>query len=54
LANIVVGSRVRLKSGGPQMTVKFFDEYGSAYCEWFDKTEIKGHNFAVTSIDLEG
>ncbi len=36
-----VGQVVRLKSGGPKMTIKGIEQYGSvphdqAKCEWFD------------------
>jgi uncharacterized protein YodC (DUF2158 family) len=31
-----VGDVVRLKSGGPTMTVTGLDEYGQAHVSWFD------------------
>ncbi len=57
---IVAGSVVRLKSGGPSMTVKWvgtshLGEHG-AYCEWFvqDKAPSKqdGKMFPLTSLKL--
>lgn len=36
------GTVVQLKSGGPLMTVSYFDdERGQYYCEWFVKDERK-------------
>lgn len=48
-AGIQVGDVVRLKSGGPQMTVKWV-EAGDAYCEWFDGNKKTGEEFALTSL----
>lgn len=44
------GDVVRLKSGGPDMTVKWAEE-GDAYCEWFDGKANKGANFTLTSLE---
>lgn len=45
------GDVVQLKSGGPIMTVKFLDEDGDVYCEWFDKKEeLKGSRFTVHQL----
>lgn len=59
---IKVGSVVRLKSGGPNMTVSSIDagqdEYPSvAYCDWFVEEKNGGHRrenatFPLTSLDL--
>lgn len=49
-----VGDTVRLKSGGPLMTISSIqDEYGTmqAWCEWFDdKKAPQARSFALTSI----
>ncbi|WP_156520993.1 YodC family protein [Magnetospirillum moscoviense] len=49
--DIKAGDTVRLKSGGPDMTVKWVEE-GEAYCEWFDKSEVKGHTFTLAQLVL--
>jgi uncharacterized protein YodC (DUF2158 family) len=57
---ITAGSVVRLKSGGPSMTVKAVGENAlgehGAYCEWFvqDKAPWKkdGALFPLTSLKL--
>jgi uncharacterized protein YodC (DUF2158 family) len=44
------GDIVRLKSGGPPMTIAHIDGT-EAYCEWFnDKREVQGRDFQVTSL----
>jgi uncharacterized protein YodC (DUF2158 family) len=47
------GDVVRLKSGGPAMTIKFVDG-NEAYCEWFEKSDLKGSRFTLTSLEPEG
>ena len=37
-----IGDVVKLKSGGPNMTVEVIGEQG-VYCAWFDKSEKKEH-----------
>ena len=46
------GDTVRLKSGGPLMTVKaIVKSTGEIWCEWFgDKEELKGRGFTPTSL----
>lgn len=47
-----VGDVVRLKSGGPPMTVAFLPNLGYATCEWFpDATAVRSHNFAEASLE---
>lgn len=46
-----LGDVVRLKSGGPAMTVHG-DSYGNVICVWFVGTERKSGEFAPTSIIL--
>ncbi|WP_083222516.1 DUF2158 domain-containing protein [Ensifer sp. LC163] len=49
------GSIVKLKSGGPSMTVRWIDD-GDAYCEWFSEVkgahENKGASFPLTSLEV--
>ncbi len=45
------GCVVQLNSGGPLMTVGFFDEETEQYhCEWFVKDERKSANFNGSSL----
>ncbi|WP_368893566.1 DUF2158 domain-containing protein [Kluyvera ascorbata] len=45
------GTVVQLRSGGPLMTVSFFDdERDQYYCEWFVKDERKSGFFNGTSL----
>lgn len=51
MADIVAGSVVQLKSGGPNMTVRWI-EHDEAYCQWFDKTNEKGAKFSLAQLTL--
>ncbi|WP_442885664.1 YodC family protein [Caulobacter sp. CCNWLW153] len=45
------GDKVRLKSGGPNMTI-FWIEDGMAYCEWFLPTGKKeGDRFPLVALE---
>jgi uncharacterized protein YodC (DUF2158 family) len=48
--NFVPGDVVTLRSGGPQMTIKFIDE-GDVYCEWFLNGEVKGATFVASQLE---
>jgi len=40
------GDTVKMKSGGPLMTVDSFSDDGDVWCEWFDdKNEPQGRSF---------
>ena len=49
-----VGDEVVLNSGGPIMTLDFFDENGRATCKWFTTDHQKVHfgSFDVASLSL--
>lgn len=53
------GDVVQLKSGGPIMTVRWCQERNgvmTAWCDWFDKTDHKGHGFMpaqLKRVDLD-
>jgi uncharacterized protein YodC (DUF2158 family) len=56
-AQLKVGNIVRLRSGGPLMTVTLIDTLDgalSAWCSWFDeKNKAEKDTFPVASLDLE-
>ena len=47
---IKVGDVVRLKSGGPAMTVTAIDEQ-KAFCEWFESTEQHQGTFVLAALE---
>ncbi|MEL6795285.1 MAG: DUF2158 domain-containing protein [Planctomycetota bacterium] len=47
---IVVGQIVELKSGGPKMTVAFFNESGAAICQWFAGEKIEREAFKTAVL----
>ena len=50
--SINAGSVVRLKSGGPTMTVRFIRD-DNAICTWFDdKKETKDASFPIVSLSV--
>ena len=54
MADFKVGDTVRLKSGGPHMTVSS-DVYGappSVSCQWFDRDTVKKGTFPVASLQM--
>jgi uncharacterized protein YodC (DUF2158 family) len=54
MASFKAGDVVKLRSGGPIMTVKGITATGSAlFCMWFnDKDEVKEHLFAPEMLEL--
>lgn len=47
-----VGTTVRLKSGGPLMTVDGF-ENGTAFCAWFQGDEISRARFSIQALSVQ-
>lgn len=47
------GDIVRLKSGGPGMTVEYVLQDGQIYCHWFSGNKLEGGSFNPEAIDLE-
>ena len=51
MAELKVGDVVKLKSGGPVMTVSRVAEESRLYdCQWFDGTELRTGRFAPDSL----
>jgi uncharacterized protein YodC (DUF2158 family) len=48
-SEIQAGDVVGLKSGGPDMTVKWVSGTES-YCEWFDGKKVVGSNFEIIQL----
>ncbi len=48
-----MGDIVRLKSGGPGMTVELIEQSGRIYCHWFSGNKLEGGTFSPDAIDLE-
>ncbi len=48
-----VGDTVRLKSGGPLMTISWIDE-DEVRCEWFVADELKSGLFQIASLEQSG
>jgi uncharacterized protein YodC (DUF2158 family) len=46
-----IGDVVRLKSGGPKMTVKLVGQHESVWCHWFDGPTIYTAEFDPNEID---
>jgi uncharacterized protein YodC (DUF2158 family) len=45
------GDTVKLKSGGPVMTVAGKSTIGQIICQWFDKDELKNGRFNAESLE---
>jgi uncharacterized protein YodC (DUF2158 family) len=45
-----VGDTVRLKSGGPIMTIQDIGE-GLASCIWFERTKREGGSFVIATLE---
>lgn len=44
------GDVVVMKSGSPYMTIRWIDDEGEAYCEWFDGKKNLGAKFALIQL----
>ena len=45
-----VGDVVKLKSGGPKMTIKWVEPSSIANCQWFLGDTLKDGNFSLASL----
>jgi uncharacterized protein YodC (DUF2158 family) len=56
MAKFKVGTVVRLKSGGPQMTIeKYVSTRGEStdlVCKWFVNEKIEVHNFEEEALEM--
>lgn len=53
MGNVKPGDVVRLKSGGPKMTVSSLDTYNHiVYCKWFVHDELKSERFNPESLEV--
>ena len=46
------GDIVRLKSGGPNMTVRHLDSFGNYFCQWFSGSKLQSGNFDPGSLEI--
>jgi len=47
-----IGDLVKLKSGGPAMTVNNIEENGQIYCRWFVGGETRADYFSPDALQL--
>lgn len=47
-----IGDLVKLKSGGPAMTVNNIQENGQIYCQWFVRKEAREEYFSPNALQL--
>jgi uncharacterized protein YodC (DUF2158 family) len=48
--NLKPGDLVRLRSGGPALTVQFIDSNGDVFCQWFEPAHLKTALFKPKQI----
>lgn len=56
---LITGAVVRLKSGGPKMTIQSIGSYmgfenPAASCVWFDRQDMKQSIFELASLEVAG
>ena len=52
--NFKAGDTVRLKSGGPLMTISYVNQSNDFVgCEWFDDKNLKSGDFRRTSLKID-
>lgn len=53
-AKLAIGSIVKLKSGGPEMTVQVLPQNSGMFyhCQWFAGRKLESGNFHADSLDL--
>jgi uncharacterized protein YodC (DUF2158 family) len=49
-----VGETVRLRSGGPLMTINEKAQGGGLLCVWFAGSEVKHHTFKPEALEAAG
>ena len=53
MENFTIGSVVKLKSGGPNMTIKELDlEENYAFCVWYVDSELREGDFDTRTLEL--
>lgn len=52
MKNLKIGDVVKLKSGGPKMTVSGEDEYNNICCDWFSDKSIQHGYFVEAQLIL--
>ncbi|GAA4413863.1 hypothetical protein GCM10011450_22420 [Advenella faeciporci] len=52
-SQFAVGTIVKLKSGGPDMTVRGWSELNKAYtCQWFAGKKLEQGHFPLSSLEV--
>jgi uncharacterized protein YodC (DUF2158 family) len=51
MSELTAGQCVKLKSGSPNMTIRWIRE-GEAYCEWFVGGKVEGKLFVLAQLTV--
>lgn len=54
LRSVMLGNRVMLRSGGPEMTVCDVDAAGRAICQWLVEGSLRTHAFDLECLTCFG